>query len=56
MIKKTLLFVYDFPHAKSVRFLQKLKEMIFDPSESNEPIFERFRGPLTSEVLFLIEL
>lgn len=26
MIKKTLLFVYDFPHAKSVRFLRKLKE------------------------------
>ena len=26
MIKKTLLFVYDFPHAKSVRFLQRLKE------------------------------
>ena len=26
MIKKTLLFVYDFPHAKSVRFIRKLKE------------------------------
>ena len=26
MIKKTLLFVYDFPHAKSVSFLRKCKE------------------------------
>ena len=26
MIKKTLLFVYDFPHAKSVSFIRKCKE------------------------------
>ena len=30
--------------------------MIFDPAESNEPIFGTFRGPLISEVLLLIEL
>ena len=30
--------------------------MIFDLSESDEPIFGTFRGPLITEVLLLIEL
>ena len=29
--------------------------MIFDPAESDKPIFETFRGTLISEVVLLIE-
>ena len=30
--------------------------MIFDPAESDKPIFKTFRGTLISEVVLLIEL
>ena len=56
---------YDPPFSTLINFFSKTEcsripnffyEMIYDPSESNEHIFGTFRGPLISEVLFLIEL